>query len=484
MELATGDVAVRLSVKRCLLYLVCVHLAVLFLQLPLRAIVVDTTFWRDGLLLLTCGLWFLTALMVPRPFTMHRMDIAVATLFFYGVAQLVVGITTAGNAADRVLDFRNYFLPLLLYFPARTAFSVPRHRTMFVMFMFLFFAIFLLNPLVESAYRLTTLPTRWIPWYRYAFDHDDRFLGNSDTAYISPEDSPLLGLLGYPHYTAPALVALFAFVLPLFGVKIRRCLGDGRSQPLSMLSEAPQGIYLVLFVAAVALLGVRTHMVSALIVLFVLPSGGKAFKVLGYVGAAVVIAMLAVPKQVVGVLSLFAAGIVSDRGGPTSLGLILSVNEFMIVISAPLRAILIGFGPGFGASSDGPWELKLLYFTARLGVLWLLFFSIVVVMAFRAVLDTRRRYPKSSFQYRVAQGCFGMTVVYLLDAGHYMRLMAWPNLDLWVVSLALLGSIAEYRRSRREPLVDSVPTGHGPMRATKSKPVPVSLIGARVRNIH
>ena len=447
-----------MPVKRALLYLLCIHLLVLFLQLPLRAVLIDTTFWRDAVLLLTCGLWGILVLMSARAFSVRGLDLAMAALLGYGVLLLLIGIAVDGQVTSQLLGFRNYFLPLLLYFPARQAFSVARHQRMFVNIVFLFFALFLVTPLLEFAYSLTSLPMRWIPWYSYAFDHDYRFLGNSDSAYLDPNDTPLLGLLGYPHYSAPALVAMFAFVLPLLGSRVPRDLG-GRLRHLNALSKVPPVAYLLMFGLVIVLFGVRTQMMSALVVLFVLPSPRKGLKWLGYATVAALVTVVAFPEQAASVGVRFAAGFVSEGGGPSALQLILSLQELLFISTSPFPQLVLGHGVAFDAVGSGQWELRALYFTARLGVFWLILFGTLLTLVFRGVRHVRRGSPKLSFEYRVAQGCLGMTVVYLIDAGHYMRLMTWPNLDLWVVSLALLASMIDGQASGHRSAVRRMSAG-------------------------
>lgn len=451
-----------MTVKRFLLFLLCAHLVVLFLQLALRDLVVDATYWRDGFLLVAVLVWALAAIMAPRPFAVKGLDLAVVGLFVYGVLTTAVSIANGTDVVQRVLDFRNFFLPLLLYFVARSVFQVPAHRDMFVNVSVVLFALFLATSLFEYVYSLTSLSSRWIPWYRYAFDHDPRFIGNSETAYIRPEDTPVLGLLGFPHYSAPALVALFALVEPSLGITLRQFRRPDGARPLSVLRRIPHGLYAVLFGLVVLVFGVRTHIVTALVVLFVLPSSRKSRKIMLYAGAAALIMVLAMPDQLNRVVERFTTGFINRDTDQTSFALILiSFRDLLFVLSGSMRELLFGRGVVFDATG-GQWEIKILYFTAAFGLLWLPLFGALVWSALRTIASARRRYHKTSFEYRVAQGCLGMTVVYLIDAGHYMRMMNWPNFDYWIISLALLASVIA-RRDHSSTARPSVPSGASPI---------------------
>ena len=447
--MATSAGGGPLSLKRVLLLLIGSHLTILFLQLPIRQLVFDSTFWRDALLLVTLATWGAAMLMRPGRFRLSGLDALVLAMVGYGTLLTLIGSLTDGNAADQLLDFRNYFLPWLIYFPARLAFAVPRHRLTYVRYLMVFFVVFLASPALEWLYSLSNLPMEWIPWYSYTFSHDNRFLGNSDSAYIDPANSPILGLLGYPHYTAPVLVALFAFLIPLLSYRLPVPAG-GREKALTAFSRLPQGVYTLLLGIVVVMLRVRTQIVTALVVLFVVPSGGRALKFGLYAAAAVGATILWFPEQAMEVGQSFAAGVVRSDGNASSLDLILSVREVLFVASSPIKQLLFGHGPGFDAAASGQWELRLLYFTARLGVVWVLLFGGVVAGVFRGILRIRETYAKSALEFRVAQGVFGMTAVYLLDSGHYMRLMTWPNLDLWIISISLISAVLDDSAGRWE----------------------------------
>ena len=85
--------------------------------------------------------------------------------------------------------------------------------------------------------------------------------------------------------------------------------------------------------------------------------------------------------------------------------------------------------------------MKLLYYSAAYGLVWLFLFIWVNVKALSYIKLNSKLFDINSFQYLYSQGCKVMIIVFLIDAGHYMRMMAWPNLDIWIICLAVLAAI-------------------------------------------
>jgi hypothetical protein len=424
-----------------------IHMLLLFFQIPIRDLFLDITVWRDLVLILICIIWFIYVMAV-RKFLMKPtgMDIAILLLVFYGVINFSINITRGSNVLEAVTYFRNHFSPFVLYFPAAYAFKNTEDQRKFIKFLSIIFIIYISTPIIESLIKLSGLSLSWIPWYHYAFSHGDRF--EQSGGYIKAEDSPIIGLLSFPHYTVVPIIAIFALIYPFMFTSGNKHLKiEGNNFTLINISFLKY-FYIVLLIISMLLFQVRTHLISFFVALFIFaPPQLKKSK---YLITAVIIFPLifflfSLLSGTSNIFEQFINGFVSESGGDTSLSVLLSLNDVQFVVQSKLFNLF--FGHGYNeisgttfdliANSTG-WEIKLVYYTAIYGLLWLILILTLCIFGFYYSKKNAIFFPVNSFEYNFALGFKVMMIVLLIDACHYMRMMSWPTLDMWIICLSIL----------------------------------------------
>jgi hypothetical protein len=434
-----------------------VHLLILFFQLPLRELTIDSTFWRDIGVTFIAIVWLLAVIAKVASGTVRLSSLGTFIFLYicYGLIIFVINVLTRSSFLDSVYYFRNHFLPFFMYFPAKYAFSDSAHQKRFINFTFIIFVIYAIAPILEVILRDTGFALSSIPWYRFSFNQGDRF--EASGGYIAPDDSPILGLLGFPHYTFVPIVCIFAlmyhFLLPTTDTR------QNLSKDSFELTSIPfmRYVYIALLIGTVSILGVRTHIISTLLILFLFapnrPHKGR-YLIVTVLSIFVVYILLSLitGTSVIDSYSQFVGGFTNDAGN-SSLAAILSFNDFLFVMNSPLVNLLVGNGfevisaTTFEsiANSTG-WEIKLLFYTAVYGFAWLLLLTQIFITAYRYANACVNKFEQNSFQSLYAKGFKIMLIVLFIDAGHYMRMMTWPVLDFFIICLAILAAIHAKRK--------------------------------------
>src|SRR5207245_6552437 len=111
---------------RALQVLLLAHVVVITLQSPIRALTFDTTFFRDILLVTSLIVWALTLVGDKHRTTKQRlswMDRLFVLYVCYGLVTIGTTLVNGLTILEALTQFRNYFLPAALYFPAKKAFA-------------------------------------------------------------------------------------------------------------------------------------------------------------------------------------------------------------------------------------------------------------------------------------------------------------------------------------------------------------------------
>jgi len=439
-----GVQGLHLSSAGVLRSLLFAHLLLVSFQIPLRAIVVDSTYIRDVLLLPAIGLWGFVALgslasgKSPR---LDLLDVLVALYLLYGILMILIAYESGLSWFESFVQFRNSFLPVALFFVARKSFVSGKAQAKLVNLLLIIALAFILDVVIEFAVFQMGLSKDIIPWYPHMFRVSYRFIGNETEliGYVRPEDSPVLGLLGWPHYTAATLVALFAFSSPFLAEKhLKNVLGGSPRLNSRLLAWLRRTVW-VLAVTAVLALGVKLHILSFLIVLLLVPFVTNR-KLL---------------RKNLGIL-VFGSAILAAIAGPFASNMLVSVRqtfgnslaplfvkeEWLYVAGSPLQRLFFGTA-NLGSEellSVGGFESHILLFTATYGLIWLVLFLAIYARGF---FFARKLMRSGSGQARLfAAGTIGLLAVYLLDMGHYARTMYFPNIDIWAVCLGTLSALA------------------------------------------
>lgn len=441
--------------------LVLAHLVVVSFQIPLRAIIIDTTFLRDILLFATLSLWGLVAL--GDRIRGERLDLNWFDLLFglytsYGFFTILLAVSNGLSPLNAVTQFRNSFLPAALYFPSRKAFATSRAQVGLVNLFFILALVLILDVIIEFVVLQVGISGYIIPWYPFIFRVSDRFVGNELQlpGYIRPEDSPVLGLLGYPTYTVVTMMALFAFIYPFVG---ERELKDALSGVMRRIMQLPVWIhrgFAVMAIVALLILNVTTHMFSAFFVMIIVPilSRSRVFAqnlVIVAIGTVILLAVDPIRYQVI---SRFDQAFNSTYSTPSRLDAILEGADVMSLIDAPIPHVF------FGSADIGDTlntEVRLLFFTSLYGFVWLFLFLAIFTSGFAFAIRIVHDRSVDVLARFFALGTLGLLAVYLVDMGHYARPMWAPNIDIWAVCLGTLSAIIEQHQATRRVPRSSLP---------------------------
>ena len=106
---------------RLLRTLVFAHLLILTFQIPIRAMIIDTTFIRDVLIIALAGYIFMLSA-INRGFNvkwrLSLLDKFMGLYLFYGIFITVLWIISGIDTILAFREFRNHFFPFILFFIA------------------------------------------------------------------------------------------------------------------------------------------------------------------------------------------------------------------------------------------------------------------------------------------------------------------------------------------------------------------------------
>jgi hypothetical protein len=466
MELSqskTTNLEKKIALSNIFEWLFYFHLTILFFQIPLREVFLDITLWRDIGIILILALWIPLSLISNHSFQRKfSLKTAIQIFILYGVLNFLVNVGKGSSLIQAFTYFRNHYFPFLLFFPACYAFKHTRAQKHLISFLATVLLIYMISPVLELFLKMFDFPLAKIPWYGYTFAHSDRFEGNELGGYIKQDESPILGFLGFPHYTVVLIVALFALIYPFLfaGKAVNKETGSSGFRVGS--SSYSKYIFLSFFIFSVLIFQVRTHMISAFLVLFVFAP--KKIRKVKYLVTSTIFFLVMYflfstinASSVSNLVDSFVVGFIGREGNISSLSVILSVNELQFIISSSFSNLFFGHGYDvianvsfdefLGANSSG-WEVKIFYYTAVYGLLWLMLFVYINVKAFSYIKSNLRLFPQNSFEYMYSMGLKVMMIIFIIDAGHYMRMMTWPSLDIWIICLGVLAAINAKAKSQ------------------------------------
>jgi hypothetical protein len=445
---------------RALQIVLSVHLFLITLQFPIRAFTIDTTFFRDILLLSALVIWAITLVTDKRHTKqpLSWLDKLFVLYVSYGIITIVTTLVNGLSMLEALTQFRNFFLPAALYFPAKKAFGSVRGQSV-IIGVFIVINLLLITDVIgeylvqQSGYQLSV-----IPWYPYMFRTGDRFIGNQvgTVGSILPEDTPILGLLGYPHYTVAPLMATFAFVYPFLVEKKLKEFAEGIAFALASVPVRVRQVLALLAILAVLVLGVRTHLISIILIMMILPFFFDRRllirNLLIILAAALVFLSIGFFDPIY--IQNIQSGFFSSGSRDSTISYVLSVRELLFIVNSPVQRLLFGNADVYSQvfTEVGTFELRLLFFAAAFGVIWLSLFTAIFATGFiyaRRIVKTTSL-PQLSRVYGI--GSIGLLFVYLLDAGHYARTMWAPNIDIWVICLGALSAIVAQipKKSRKK----------------------------------
>jgi len=420
------------------------HLLLVTFQMPLRAMFFDTTYFRDILLVVIAIAGFLSMmvdknLVRKQPFGL--LQGLVALYLAYGFVVVLVCIYNGLGPVEAVRQFRNHFFPLILFFVAKKCLASSYDRAKLVNLYSFIAAVILLDVFVEYCAFLLGYSKSIFPWYSYQFVHSYRYVGNVSgmEGYIQPENSPLLGLLGWPHATSATFLALFAFICPFLWRARGKVVKLGNLVWCMRFPRVVKSLLILMAGIGVIILRVRMQMVSFLVLMFVLLlafRGRRVFRILAFVGGFGIVVLVSDTLSSM-LLQSFRSGFLGDLRNLSRLELILSFDIVQFFVSLPLWHMLFGW---WGELNIAGTELRLLYFMLRFGLIWLFLFIMILIVGSsyaRKIMSSRFVKP---IDRKIAIGSICLLCVCFLDMGHYARTMYWPIIDILAVCLGALAA--------------------------------------------
>jgi hypothetical protein len=435
------------SIIRLVRTLLFVHIFLVVFQVPIRAIVLDNTYIRD-ILPFTIVFLLLGIVAISGSFSIKRSYSLLEKLFLgyllLGMLLILFWLLEGVPLMDAFREFRNHFFPVILFFVAKKTLVSSHDRNTIVNIIFIITLTLLLMTLVEYLLiKIIGYSPYIFPWYRYSFMVSDRYIGNAVTGsgYILPEETPILGLLGWPHNTAVILMALFAFISPyFFKATYTRIIKLSVSQPVYFSNIISYSIILLTAAVIFLILGVMTHMVSFLFILLIFPLlvKGISFSRNFLIIFGMSICALMNDSVWDTLNNAIIGGFLYDdlHGRESSLSFLVGVNPFVEIYNMSFISKFIGTFYYTGGS-----ELRLLNYTLHFGLVWLFLFVgifIVGISYARKIISNRFVKP---YDRLFALGSIGLLSVYFLDMGHYAKTLFAPNIDILSICLGVLTSI-------------------------------------------
>jgi hypothetical protein len=337
-------------------------------------------------------------------------------------------------------EYRNFFLPFTLAFPASAVFINEQSRQNLLSIASLLLIILTIDVLLEWIMMLVGFSRDFIPWYQYQYLHLYRFNTSESpmVGAISPADAPVLGLMGFPNETSTTLTALLALNLPLLLSNkpiyiFNRCI---RKASIKI-------VILFLSIIAIAILGIKTPMAALgiIIIIMIFKSSKKQIRKFGIFAILFVCFALCSYEYW---SDSFNDLIEETAGGETSY--IFNFKLFSAVWNHFLESTSFLFGDDFTNSSFYQFlEVRIINFTLALGVIWLICMSGIFITAIKRanrafVNASLRRYDKELYL-----GIYFMLIVYIVDAFHYTNVMYSFNINIFAISLGLLMSSNNFK---------------------------------------
>ena len=324
----------------------------------------------------------------------------------------------------------------MLFFISKKIFAPSYYRNAIAnIFIFLSLTLLLTTLLEYILIRVIGFPPYIFPWYRYSFMMNERFVGG----YIDTLQTPILGLLGWPHDTAAIFVALFAFSFPYFFKRIKI---NGYTNSSVWAIKFPNWLsYSIVVFTAFAVfivLAVKTHMVTYIFVLLFLPFITKGKNLLRNIFIVLCLIIIVLNSNTFQLLitKKIIEGFVGNNGQLSTLATIIPENPVADLINRPIINIFLGKWDYYYTG-----ELRLLTYTARFGLVWFfLFVGIFTAGVFHARKIISNRFVRP-YDYLFAVGSIGLLSVYFLDMGHYAKTLFSPNIDILFICLGTLASI-------------------------------------------
>lgn len=430
--------------RRKLYIVLAFHILLLLFQLAFRQLIFDTTFVRDFGLFLLCGIYVLG----QKEHTNYRDTVAtlVKIYLLFGILMSFFHIIDGTAVLDTIVTYRNHFFPFILFFITVYVFRDARYRKKWVDFLFIVYLILVIDVYIEAIMDFADISRTSLPWYQYQFAHYYRFTETDAGARIvaSPENCPILGLLGWNNPTSCAITGLFSFFIPFLLQPF------SKSKDLPNVARLPRVMKLFLFIltlGALAILTIKTPFFSlAGVILLYLMKGNKRKK-----GNSIkTIVLVTFITAIVAYLTFPLWGetymeLAEETQGEYGMSYIFDQAVILSLLSAAFTDSPLAILFGTDITNNSMYyllEVRIIVHTIQFGVTWLIIYGLISISSIKVY----NRIEKSSCTANdqvMATGAFLMIVSYLIDFLHYAHAMFYFHCDLFVISIALLVAIKQ-----------------------------------------
>ncbi|CAB1075332.1 hypothetical protein D1AOALGA4SA_3152 [Olavius algarvensis Delta 1 endosymbiont] len=437
------------SVPRLVKQLLFTHLVVITIQIPLRAVLVDTTYWRDILLGVTVNLSILFVL-AERGRIRGRQFSLLGSLSFcyvlYGVFLIPLTVYDGFTLVDSIREFRNYFFPMVLFFVSRRILGSTLLRAQLTNLIIVMGGILIAGVILEYLVFMLGLSKNSLPWYAYTFENSYRYIGNitGETGYILPQDSPILGFLGWPHATVAVIMTFFAFGYPFLFSSRRKISQVGAALWWTRIPNWIAAAALFAVITGVLIIKVKTHIVVLSFFILALPFiGTRSLSSRFWTVSCVLFLGFAFTLWFWPTLSdAFRDTFIDRPNRRATLPVLFSSELPLFILDLPATSFFLGWRGDAGFIKDGT-ELRLLYYTLRFGTVWLILFLGLFLTGFWQSYRFMKSKNVHPFDRLYAMATSGLMLVCILDMGHYARVMTWPIIDYFAVCLGAMTAIAD-----------------------------------------
>ena len=421
------------SVK--LIHILYAHILLLFLQLPFRQLILDTTYLRDVLIIfLFCYLLFTKNNFNPR----IRIHFLIAILLLFGIFITVFQIIIGIDVLYCIVNYRNYFFPFLLFFVSNKVFTNQFTSKSFIGFLFYLFIFLLFDIWAEYFVFETNLPKTIFPWYTYQFQNSYRYTtsSNSNIDSVDPSQTPILGILGWPHATSATFLSLFLFFLPF--------IIDFKNVNFFKLNRFKKTSILILSVGAIIILGVKMQILVLLFFFpFIVILDWKLYlgKFLKYIPVVIFLLITSMPFWYNSIVNRYNIAFIGNEGAESTISVIFNFEIIKAVFQSLFSDNILNLFLG-GYNTSDFWfyyflEIRIINYTFEFGLIWLFIFAYIIIYSFSYAY---RLYKKSTSDWDkyILLGFILFIMSFAVDSLHYFRLMNWPNIDILAILLGLI----------------------------------------------
>lgn len=426
------------------LYIVLVfHILILLFQLAFRQLILDTTFVRDFGLFIMCFIFY--SGQRERFKKKDTVSSMVRIYLLYGIFMSIIHIFDGTGALDAIIIYRNHFFPFILFFIAVYILRDVKYRKKWIDFLYIVFIILLADVYIEKLLDLAGISRGILPWYQYQFTHYYRFIDTDAGARLvdNPEQSPILGLLGWNNPTACAITALFSFFIPFL---LRPGIKKSPEIPKVACLTSPSKIILfVLTIGALAILTIKTPFVALAVVFLVyMLKGGNNKSIKTIVVVTIITAFVAYLTFPIWGETFME--LMEETQGEYGMSYIFDQAVITTLLSTAFSGSPLAFLFGTDITNNSMYtllEVRIIVHTIQFGVIWLVIYGLISFYSIKTYSITQKMKQLATSDQLMATGAFLLIVSYLIDFLHYAHAMFLFHYDIFVVSIALLVAISQ-----------------------------------------